>query len=75
MDQLVKNILVLVASIPGENPGRRKGKGFLATLSQNPSFFANFIFSAILLCEPYLKIILVFTGEILKIIIRSSIYF
>jgi hypothetical protein len=32
MDQLVKNILVLVASIPGENPGRRKGKGFLATL-------------------------------------------
>ena len=25
-------ILVLVASIPGENPGRRKGKGFLATL-------------------------------------------
>lgn len=25
-------ILVLVATIPGENPGRRKGKGFLAML-------------------------------------------
>lgn len=25
-------ILALVASIPGENPGRRKGKGFLAML-------------------------------------------
>ncbi len=24
-------ILVLVAAIPGENPGRRKGKGFWAT--------------------------------------------
>ena len=29
---MVMKILVLVAAIPGENPGRRKGKGFLSTL-------------------------------------------
>jgi len=32
LDRIVMNILVLVAAIPGENPGRRKGKGFWATL-------------------------------------------
>ncbi len=30
-------ILVLVASIPGENPGRRKGKVFLAILFSQES--------------------------------------
>lgn len=30
-------ILALVASIPGENPGRRKGKGFLAMLISQES--------------------------------------
>ena len=38
MDRVVMKILVLVAAIPGENPGRRKGKVFLATLD---CFFAQ----------------------------------
>jgi hypothetical protein len=31
MDRTGMNILVLVTAYPGENPGRRKNTGFLAT--------------------------------------------